>query len=134
MRNARRIALILGDEKGVRRGFDALAPGVIALLIEVAQQRMGICRRVVKRGKRSGFVVIDVVAGGPEEGFGWWRHYPIPLWRRLLGGNGPGHCLGAAVAKGLIAAADGVVVHGDGVEIKVGKCFAEVPRGYPRHP
>jgi len=52
LRDTGRISLILWNNESIRRRFDALAPGVIALLVEVTQQRVRIRRGVVKRGER----------------------------------------------------------------------------------
>ena len=43
------------------------------------------------------------------------------------------HRFSAAVAKGFVAAADAVVVHGHGIEIKMAEGFAEIPGGDAGH-
>jgi len=40
---------------------------------------------------------------------------------------------GGAVAECFVAAADGIVVHGDGIQEKFGEAFAEVPSGDAGH-
>ena len=41
--------------------------------------------------------------------------------------------LGGAVAEGLVAAADGIVVHGQRVQIELGEGLAEIPGPHPGH-
>ena len=60
--NAQAIALIRGNQKGVRRFIETLAIRVQTLVVEISQQRVGICGGIVQRSQRSRFVVIDVVA------------------------------------------------------------------------
>ena len=65
--NARGIALIRGNQEGVRRFLETLAIGVKTLVVEISQQRVGIRSGIVERSKGSRFVVIDVVARRPGE-------------------------------------------------------------------
>src|SRR6266480_3295306 len=105
------------------------------LEIEIPQQTLRLLRAFIQRRQHRGLVVIDVVARRPAEGLLLRRRQgTIPLDAALLAGLFGNERFRGAVAEGLVAAAVGVVVGRDRIQVQMREVIAEVPGPYTRHP
>src|SRR6266513_207195 len=105
------------------------------LEIEIPQQALRLLRAFIQRRQHRGLVVIDVVARRPAEGLLLRRRQgTIPLDAALLAGLFGNERFRGAVAEGLVAAAVGVVVGRDRIQVQMREVIAEVPGPYTRHP
>ncbi len=104
-----------------------------SLLIEMAQQGLRLLRGEVERGERRRLGVIQIVPSRPAEGCARRRRWPVPFAADLVRVGVLHQGLGGAVAEGLVAAAHGVVIERQGVEIHMRKIVAKIPSPYARH-
>ncbi len=138
-RHAQRVGLPRGDHEGVRLFRHALPPRVVSGAVEVAQHLLRMAGGPVQDREGARLLVVRVVAHRPTEMRGR-RRRAIPLAGEvvfLLAASLAQRArerLGRGVPVGLVAAADGVVVHGHRVQVVLAEPLAEVPGPHTGHP